>query len=53
MEEADALGVPMWVANAARQLWSVANAQLGPDTDFTSVIKCVEQWAGIEVPAKK
>jgi 3-hydroxyisobutyrate dehydrogenase-like beta-hydroxyacid dehydrogenase len=53
MDEADALGVPMWVANAARQVWSVANTQLGADSDFTSVIKCVEQWAGIEVPAKK
>jgi len=49
LEEADALGVPMWVANSVRELWAVANTRLGPDADFTAVIKCVEQWADVEI----
>ena len=53
MEEADALGVPMWVANSVREMWAVANTQLGPDADFTAVIKCVEKWADVEIKPKR
>jgi len=25
---------------------------MGPDADFTTVIKCLEEWAGVEVRGK-
>ena len=53
LEEASALGVPMWVASAVRQMWLLACTQIGPEQDFTTIVKCVEQWAGVEVAAKK
>jgi 3-hydroxyisobutyrate dehydrogenase-like beta-hydroxyacid dehydrogenase len=49
LEEAQALGVPMWVASAVQQLWLVANSELGPESDFTRIIECIERWAGVEV----
>jgi 3-hydroxyisobutyrate dehydrogenase-like beta-hydroxyacid dehydrogenase len=51
LEEAAALGVPMWVASAVRQLWFQACTQIGPDRDFTTIVQCIEQWAGVEVKA--
>jgi 3-hydroxyisobutyrate dehydrogenase-like beta-hydroxyacid dehydrogenase len=53
MEEAEALGVPMWIGNAVKQMYQLTNAQLGPEADFTTVIKCIEQWAGVEVRARR
>jgi len=49
LEEAEALGVPMWVASAVRQLWFLACSQIGPEKDFTTIVQCVERWAGVEV----
>ena len=51
LEEAEALGVQMWVGAAVRQLWQFANAELGPASDFTAIVKCIEDWAGVEVKA--
>lgn len=52
LEVAEELGVPMWVGAAVRQLWAYSANHMGPDTDFTTVIKCVEEWAGVEVKGK-
>ena len=52
VEEGEALGVPMGVAGAVRQLWQIANNELGPGSDFTEIVKCIERWAGAEVRAK-
>ncbi|HUZ75568.1 MAG TPA: NAD(P)-dependent oxidoreductase [Stellaceae bacterium] len=49
LEEAEAQQVPMWVGSAVRQLWQYANAKLGPDSDFTQIVQCLEDWAGVEV----
>jgi 3-hydroxyisobutyrate dehydrogenase-like beta-hydroxyacid dehydrogenase len=49
LDEAEALGVPMIVGSAVRQLLAITSALYGPDSDFTSMVKCVEQWAGAEV----
>jgi 3-hydroxyisobutyrate dehydrogenase-like beta-hydroxyacid dehydrogenase len=49
LEEADALGVPMIVGNAVRQLYSIAMASEGPASDMTEVLKPVERWAGVTV----
>jgi hypothetical protein len=32
-----------------RQLWQFANAANGPASDFTNIIRCIEDWAGVEV----
>ncbi len=49
LDEAEAQQVPMWVGSAVRQLWQYANARLGPDSDFTQIVQCLEDWAGVEV----
>jgi 3-hydroxyisobutyrate dehydrogenase-like beta-hydroxyacid dehydrogenase len=52
LQEAEALGVPMWVHGTVGQLWRFAEQQgLGP-ADFTSLIKVLEGWAGVEVRSK-
>ena len=53
LEEAEALGVPMWVGAAVRQIWQFANAQLGPASDFTEIVKSVEEWAAVEVKSSR
>jgi len=52
LDEAAALGVPQFIAAAAQQMWQLACTRLGPDADFTRVVQCVEQWAGVEVRAE-
>lgn len=49
LDEAEALGVPMLVGNAVRQLFAVARASLGPGSDITTVVQPLERWAGVEV----
>jgi 3-hydroxyisobutyrate dehydrogenase-like beta-hydroxyacid dehydrogenase len=49
LEEAEALGVPMWVGNAVCQLLALAKVTQGKGADITTIVKCVEQWAGVEV----
>jgi 3-hydroxyisobutyrate dehydrogenase-like beta-hydroxyacid dehydrogenase len=53
LQEAEALGVPMWVHGTVGQLWRFAEQQgLGP-ADFTSLIKVLEGWAGVEVRSRR
>ena len=52
VEEAEALGVPMWVGSAVRQIWAYTVAHKGPRTDFTSIAQVVEEWAGVEIKPK-
>jgi 3-hydroxyisobutyrate dehydrogenase-like beta-hydroxyacid dehydrogenase len=49
VDEAEALGVPMVVGAAVRQMLAVTNAKYGPDSDFTCIAKVVEEWAGVEI----
>ena len=49
IDEAEALGVPMVCGAAVRQMLAVTNAMYGADSDFTSICKVVESWAGVEV----
>jgi 2-hydroxy-3-oxopropionate reductase len=46
VDECQALGVPMWVGNAARQLWQYAYAQGEPKLDMTNLIRYLEKLAG-------
>jgi 3-hydroxyisobutyrate dehydrogenase-like beta-hydroxyacid dehydrogenase len=52
MDEAEALGVQMWVGNAVKQLWQLVNSQIGPQSDFTQVVEVPERWAGVQVGRK-
>jgi len=49
LEEADALGVPMIVGNAVRQLLAITQASEGPDADMTATVRPLEKWTGVEV----
>jgi len=53
IEEAEAMAIPMWVGNAVRQIFWLSTSKFGADKDFTTVVQCVERWAGVEVRAKK
>ncbi len=51
LEEGEAMNVPMWVASAVRQSWFLACNEVGPNEDFTTIVKYIERWAGVEVKA--
>jgi 3-hydroxyisobutyrate dehydrogenase-like beta-hydroxyacid dehydrogenase len=53
MEEAEALGVPMFVGAAVRNMWELTNNQLGGEKDLTTIFQIIEKWAGVEVRGKK
>jgi 3-hydroxyisobutyrate dehydrogenase-like beta-hydroxyacid dehydrogenase len=49
LEEADALGVPMIVGSAVRQMLAITTASEGTEADMTEIVKPVEKWAGVTV----
>lgn len=49
LEEAQRLGVPMWVGSSVAHLWFQAMLNGRADDDYTSAIKLVEGWAGVTV----
>jgi 3-hydroxyisobutyrate dehydrogenase-like beta-hydroxyacid dehydrogenase len=49
LEEADAQGVPMIAGAAVFQMLGVTKARYGADSDFTSIARVYEEWAGIEM----
>jgi hypothetical protein len=49
LEEAKSLGMSMEVAEAVGRLWEVVIREMGPESDFTSAIKPIEQAAGVIV----
>lgn len=49
LDEAETLGVPMWVAASVRQIWQYVRSQGGGDSDFTTIVQHIEKWAGVEV----
>ena len=49
VDEAEALGVPMVVGAAVREMLAITNAKYGPTSDFTSIARVVEEWAGVEI----
>lgn len=49
LQEADAMGVPLPIGSAVQQILSITNQVYGPQSDFTSICKLVESWAGVEV----
>jgi 3-hydroxyisobutyrate dehydrogenase-like beta-hydroxyacid dehydrogenase len=53
LDEAEAAGVPMIVGPAARTMLNITQASYGPDADFTSMARVVEQWAGVQIRADR
>ena len=49
LEEADAQGVPMIAGAAVFQMLGVTKARFGADSDFTSIARVYEEWAGVEI----
>jgi 3-hydroxyisobutyrate dehydrogenase-like beta-hydroxyacid dehydrogenase len=49
LEEAESLQVPMAVGKAVGAMWRLAEAELGPQSDYTEIIRCLEERAGVEV----
>jgi 3-hydroxyisobutyrate dehydrogenase-like beta-hydroxyacid dehydrogenase len=49
MDEAETLGVPMICGNAIKELLTITSLRQGPDADFTTIVKSIEEWAGVEV----
>jgi len=52
LDEAEALGTPMIVGNAVRQVMAIGKAAQGPDADITEFVKPLEKLAGVEVGKK-
>ncbi len=52
VDEAEAMGVPMVVGAAVRQIMAVTNATFGSDSDFTSVARLVEGWAKTKIRSR-
>jgi len=49
VDEAEALGVPMVVGAAVREILAITNSKYGPTSDFTSIARVIEEWAGVEI----
>lgn len=49
VDEAESMGVPMLVGSVVRQMLAITQARFGADSDFTSIAKVVEEWAGVEI----
>jgi len=49
LQEADRLGVPMLAGATVMQMLGVTKARFGADSDFTSIARVVEEWAGVEI----
>jgi len=52
VDEAEALGVPMVVGAAVRQMLAVTQAKFGANSDFTCIAKVLEEWAGVEIRSR-
>ena len=53
LDEMKSLGLSMEVAEAVGRLWEVVIREMGPESDFTTAIKPIEQAAGVTVGGAK
>ena len=53
LDEAEALGVPMVVGAAVRQMLSITHQLQGASADCTDLVKVVENWAGCQIGGKE
>jgi len=52
VQAAENLGVPMIAGSAVLQMFGVTQARFGADSDFTSIARVVEEWAGVEIKSQ-
>jgi 3-hydroxyisobutyrate dehydrogenase-like beta-hydroxyacid dehydrogenase len=48
LREAQALGLSLPVAQSVQETWARAVAEIGPEEDFTTIVKLMEHSAGVE-----
>ncbi|HYD07436.1 MAG TPA: NAD(P)-dependent oxidoreductase [Reyranella sp.] len=48
IEEAEAMGVPMVVGGAVREMLAITRARFGAESDFTHIARVLEEWAGVQ-----
>jgi 3-hydroxyisobutyrate dehydrogenase-like beta-hydroxyacid dehydrogenase len=53
LEEVGALGLSATVTKTVARVWESAMEQLGPESDFTSVVRPIEDAAGVTVGARQ
>jgi 3-hydroxyisobutyrate dehydrogenase-like beta-hydroxyacid dehydrogenase len=53
LDEAEALGVPMVVGAAVRQMLSITHQMQGAAADCTDLVKVVENWAGCQIGSEE
>lgn len=53
LAEGRALNVPLWAGEAIGQIWRFALSQGKPEEDYTSLIRIMESWAGVEVRSRR
>ena len=53
VDEAEALGVPMVMGAAVRQMLSITQNLYGPDADVTDMARVVEHWAGCRIGSEE
>ena len=49
LDEAEAMGVPMIMGAVVRQILALTQAKYGPQSDFTSIARLSEEWAGVQI----
>jgi 3-hydroxyisobutyrate dehydrogenase-like beta-hydroxyacid dehydrogenase len=52
LHEAENMGVPMVAGAAVLQMLEITKARFGADSDFTSIARVVEEWAGVEIKGR-
>jgi 3-hydroxyisobutyrate dehydrogenase len=52
LQEAESLGVTMWVHETVRTLWRFGEQQGLGQADLTALMKVLEGWAGVEVRSR-
>ena len=53
LDEAEALGVPMVVGAAVRQMLSITHQMYGAGADCTDLVKVLENWSGCRIGGKE
>jgi 3-hydroxyisobutyrate dehydrogenase-like beta-hydroxyacid dehydrogenase len=53
LQEAESLGVPAHIAEAVAQVWEATVSLQGPDSDFTTVVRPMEEAAGVVVADRR
>lgn len=53
LDEADRHHVPMMVGSSVREMLALTAAVHGENADYSNIVRIMENWAGIEVRAKK